>query len=242
MKTRSYPSPEATPAFLQRAQFERSVNRKLWAGGGLCGAVALGSLALAFLALARPTPVIAFDAKSRPIVFEDTVTPRLKLTHDRVEGFVEVFLSKLSLVDSHDLEEDLKEATDLMSERLRKVFLADSKEIERRGRVEQLNLKARFEQLDIHVADFDPDDLNARLYVAAYGAVVLSPKVHGFVDEAAVEQEDVQYYYAQVVVDRVRLGRMSPSSNPFGLQVDHVKTWWFDSAEDLEVHRLKERK
>lgn len=223
------------PEFVELEDFRRSVHRKIvFAIGGLVF-VALAALGVAVIALARPIPVVVFDSKWQPVLFEDTVKPRVEMANERVETFTRYFLDKFSLVDSMDVEEDLEEATALMTPRLRRIFLSDEEEIARRRKTEDLNLKARFENLQIRLGDFDPGDVDARIYAVAWGAVVVTPKIHKSWGEGEAP-EHRQWYYAQVVLQRVPLSRASIH----GLQVHHVKTWWFDSPEDLEVHRLQE--
>ncbi|MEQ8275142.1 MAG: hypothetical protein RMA76_09250 [Deltaproteobacteria bacterium] len=223
------------PEFVELEDFRRSVNRKIWFAVGGLVFVALAALGVAVVALARPIPVVVFDANWQPVLFEDTVRPRVEMANERVDTFTRHFLEKFSLVDSMDVEEDLSEATAMMTPRLRKIFLADEEEIARRRKTEDLNLKGRFEGLQIRLGDFDPGDVDARIYAVAWGAVVVTPKIHNSWAEGEAP-EHRQYYYAQIVLQRVPVSRASIH----GLQVHHVKTWWFDSAEDLEVHRLQE--
>lgn len=221
------------PEFVEIEQFRRSVNQKLWVAIGGLVLVAAGALGLAVIALARPIPVVVFDGDWRPVLFEDTVSPRLKLEEERVKAFAEQFLARFSLVDSMDLEEDMEEATAMMTPRLRRIFLADTAELDRRSKLEHANLKGRFESLTVEAAPFDAEDLNARILLVAYGRVGLRPKLQAAWEQ---EREETQYIHAQVVLERVPITR----SSIHGLQVDHVKTWWFDTADALEVHRLKE--
>src|SRR5688572_31940087 len=97
------------PPRLELEAFRRSVNRKLWFAVGSLGLVALGCVMLALLAIIRPIPVLAFDARGRPILFEDTVTPRLELSNMRIEYFAEVFLEKFVGIDSANVTEDFSE-------------------------------------------------------------------------------------------------------------------------------------
>src|SRR5262252_7638752 len=111
------------PPRLELEAFRRSVNRKHWFAIGALGVVALGCLVLALLAIIRPMPVLAFDARGRPILFEDTVTPRLELSKVRIEYFAEHFLEKFVGIDSGSISEDFTESLNMMTPRLRRIVI-----------------------------------------------------------------------------------------------------------------------
>src|SRR5687768_18605530 len=109
---------ELLPPRIELEAFRRSVNRKLWFAVGCLGLVALGCVLVALLAIIRPMPVLAFDARGRPILFEDTVTPRLQLSHVRIENFAEETRAKLSGTDARNLTEGFGRAPNITTRRL----------------------------------------------------------------------------------------------------------------------------
>lgn len=226
---------KARPHFLELEAFRRSVNRKLWVTMAGLLVVTLMSLGVALVAFARPIPVVVLDGAGQPVLFEDTVTPRQRMAQVRVEYFAGEFLRRFSAVDSTQVDEQLEDVVNAMTPRLRRIFLSDTDEIARRRKHGSLNLKARFEGLKYRIGDFDPDDTDGRIYVVATGRLIFRPKV-GDLGEGD-EREMVQHYYAQLVLQRVPVTRDSIH----GLQVDFVRTQFFDSANDLEVHLLKEQ-
>jgi len=215
-------------------RFRRRLHRQVWFGMGGLVLVSLASLAVALIAFARPIPVVVFDGAGRPVLFQDTVTPRLRLEQVRVEWFARHFLEAFSAIDSTSVEEDITHAANLMSPRLRRIFLADETEMARRRKHADLNLKGRFEGLTFQVADFDAEASDAKIYLVATGRMVFRPKLGESRDE---EPPLVQHYYAQLVLQRVPITRDAPH----GLEVDFVRTKFFDTAEELEVHVLKEQ-
>src|SRR5688572_8447380 len=107
------------PPRLELEAFRRSVNRKLWSAIGILALIAGGCVFLALLAVIRPIPVLAFDARGRPILFEDTVTPRLQLSNMRIEYFAQEFLEKFVGIDSANVTDDFSAALNMMTPRLR---------------------------------------------------------------------------------------------------------------------------
>src|SRR5687767_6055134 len=145
------------PPRIELEAFRRSVNRKLWFAVMTLAVVALASLALTVLAIIRPMPVLAFDARGRPILFEDTVTPRLQLSNMRIEYFAELFLEKFVGIDSTNITEDFSAALNMMTPRLRRIVMQDGQELERKRKHQDANLKSRFEEVQIRMGEYDPE-------------------------------------------------------------------------------------
>ena len=74
-----------------------------------------GCVLLALLSIIRPIPVLAFDQRGRPILFEDTFTPRLQLSNVRVEYFADQFLDKFVGIDSANITDDFSAALNMMT-------------------------------------------------------------------------------------------------------------------------------
>lgn len=221
------------PELTELEAFRRSVNRKLWAGMGGLTAVAIMALGVALVAFARPIPVVVLDGEGRPVLFEDTVTPRLRMENVRVEAFSEAFLERFACVDSLDVAEDFSKALNMMTPRWRRVVLGEPKEAERRAKYKELNLKSRIQKLDLKIAPYNPDDSSAVIYVVATGVLRFTPKM-GVLADSPDHQMD-QYVYAELALQRVPVARESIH----GLLVDYVHVRYFDSAEALEVEVLR---
>ena len=188
------------PPRLELEAFRRSVNRKLWGAIGLLGAVALGCVLLALLAIIRPIPVLAFDARGRPILFEDTVTPRLELTNLRIEYFAEQFLERFVGIDSANISEDFAASLNMMTPRLRRIVIDEGKELERKKKHQDSNLKSRFEDVQVRIGRYDPEAPDERVHLIAFGRMVFEPKLGGLAERA---QPVEQYFFAQLVLVRV---------------------------------------
>jgi hypothetical protein len=216
------------PPRLELEAFRRSVNRKLWVAIGLLFLVALGCVLLALLAIIRPMPVLAFDARGRPILFEDTVTPRLQLSDLRIEYFTERFLEKFVGIDSANVTDDFSDALNMMTPRLRRIVIDEGRDLERKRKHQDSNLKSRFEEVEIRIAPYDPDRPEQRLHIIAFGRMSFGPKL-GAVEESAVPVE--QFFFSQVVLVRVPITKLSIH----GLEVDFVHTRFFESKAEMEA-------
>lgn len=217
------------PPRLELEVFRRSVNRKLWVAIAVLGIVAVGSLGLTVVAIIRPMPVLAFDARGRPILFEDTVTPRLQLSDMRIEYFTEQFLEKFVGIDSTNVKEDFSASLNMMTPRLRKIVIAEGTELERKKKHQNSNLKTKFEEVQMRIGEYDPNEVNGRVHLIAYGRVVFGPKLGGLgEDEEPVEQ----YFFTQLVLVRVPVTKLSIH----GLEVDYVHTKFFSSKAEMDAY------
>jgi hypothetical protein len=222
------------PPRLELEAFRRSVNRKLWFAVGFLGLVALGCILLALLAIIRPIPVLAFDARGRPILFEDTVTPRLELTNLRIEYFAEEFLEKFVGIDSANVTEDFSEALNMMTPRLRRIVIGEGKELERKKKHQGSNLKSRFEHVQLRIGSYDPEAPGERIHLIAHGRMIFEPKVGGLAEGAQPVEE---YFFTQLVLVRVPISKLSIH----GLEVDFVHTRFFGSNVEMEAFAARRR-
>jgi hypothetical protein len=222
------------PPRIELEAFRRSVNRKLWFAIGFLGMVTLASVALALLAIVRPIPVLAFDAKGRPLLFEDTITPRLQLSNLRIEYFAEQFLDRFVGIDSASISDDFSSALNMMTPRLRRIVIDEGKELERKRKHQDANLKARFEELQFKIGPYDADRPDERIHLIAHGRIVFGPKLGGLTEGA---QPISQYFFTQLVLVRVPITKLSIH----GLEVDFVHTRLFDSKRELDVFVARER-
>jgi hypothetical protein len=219
------------PRLTELEDFRRSTNRKIWAVIVLLGVVTIGSLFLALIAFARPIPVVAFDEKGHPLLFADTVTPRVKLENIRVEAFARTFLERWSLVDSGNVADDFTASLNMMTPRYRRIVMNDTDEVERRKKRSSFNMKSRFVSFETKVSAYDADDVNAKVYAVAWGKMRFVPKVEG----AVQDEEAFKYYFSELAIQRVPVTKDSIH----GLLVDYAYTRLFDTEEDMNVYALK---
>jgi hypothetical protein len=219
------------PQFTELELFRRSTNRKIWAVIGLLGTVAIGAMFLALLAFARPIPVVAFDKEGHALLFQDTVSPRIKMENVRVEAFAKEFLEKWALVDSANVADLFTAALNMMTPRYRRIVVSDSDEVERRKKRSTLNMKSRFVSFETKISPYASEDVNARIYLVASGKMRFSPQIAGQNEG----EEAFKYFFAELALDRVPVTKESIH----GLLVDYVYTRLFDTEEAMNVYALK---
>jgi len=223
---------EIVPRLTEIADFRRSVNRRMWAVITLLGLTSLGALFLALLGFTRPVPVVMFDGDGRPMLFEDTATPRTRLTRMRVEYFAEAFLDRFVAVDSATVGEDFAAALNMMTPDLRAIMLADAEEAERRRGVAEGNVRGTLIGLRLEVAAFDPEAINGRIYVVAVAQLRMQPRF-GRVDSGPGEL--TRHLLTELALQRVPISREAIH----GLRVDYVHSRFFADAEALEAEALR---
>jgi hypothetical protein len=219
------------PEITELEAFRRSVNRKIWTVVLGLLVVALATLGLLLVVLARPIPVVAIDQEGRPILFKDTVSPRIHLENTRVEYFSKEFLGRFMCVDSLDVAEDFAAALNGMTPRLRKIVLADEKEAARRAQLKSDNMKSRIVEMKTKIGGYDPDQSDGRVNLVAWGKLHYSPRLGGD-NDMGVDH----FFYAQLVLQRVPVSEVSIH----GLLVDFVQVKFFDQSTALDAHLLKE--
>ena len=219
------------PRLTELEEFRRGVNRKIWAVIGLLGVVTLGSLFLALIAFARPIPVVAFDEKGHPLLFSDTVTPRVKLENIRVEAFAREFLEKWVLIDSANVTDDFTAAVNMMTPRYRRIVLGDAAELERRNKRTSMNLKSRFVAFEPKISPYDAEDVNGKVFLVVSGKMRFTPKVEGELEG----EEAFKYFMTELAIERAPVTKESIH----GLLVDYERTHLFDTEEEMNVYALK---
>lgn len=227
---------EILPRMLEIERFRRSVNRKIWVMIGGLLVLTFLSLLMAFVAFARPVPVVVFDGQGRPILFEDTVAPRVRLDDVRIEYFVENFLERWAAVDSRSVEDDFAKAINMMTPRLRRIVMRDEAELGRRRRYTELNLKGTPKDVEVRIAPYDPEDVHGRVYAVMTGQMVLTPATGELV--GSKDHEYLQWLYSELTLARVPVSKESIH----GLLVEDVMTKYFESKEDFDVFALKRKR
>lgn len=225
------PSQTVRLRYYELEEFKRGVRKFLWISLGICAVVAVLALGVALVALAKPIPVVAFDSQGRPIVFENTVTPRLKLEQVRIEAFAEDFLEYWVGIDSSNLDRDLADALNMMTPRLREIALHDEAQLQRRLDFEGANVRSRFVDVHTKISPYDAEDGSVRVYLIAWGEVLYEPR-EGVVQEG---QELSQHFFSQIAMQRVAITR----EHPHGLMIDYVNTKFFKDADELRRFSLK---
>jgi hypothetical protein len=221
------------PRFYELEAFRRSVGRKLWFGMILLFIVSLGSLLLALVAIAKPVPVVAFDSQGRPVLFEDTVTPRQKLEDVRIEYFVQEFVRRYVGVDSAAITEDLNAALAMMTPAFRQIVAADEAELARRKQYEGQNIRSAVRDWKVRIGAYKPEDTSGKVHVLVTGKMVFEPRF----GELEGGGEVLRFFLSQIVLQRVPVTKISIH----GLLVDFCHTRFFDSLQDLEVFALQRK-
>jgi hypothetical protein len=211
--------------------FQRRVRRFQWSALVVCAVVACLALVVALFAIAKPIPVVAFDAAGRPILFEDTLSPRRKLEQVRVEAFTTDFLERFVGVDSANLDRDLAKALNMMTPRLQEIVVKDADEMRRRVQYQDANVRSRFVSLQTKTSPYDPEDGSVRVYLIAWGEIAYEPR-EGLVDDA--EQRRL-WFFSQLALQRVAVTRQ----DIHGVKVDYVNTRFFETEEQLRLFSLK---
>ena len=151
------------PRYYELEAFRRSVNRKMWFGMGGLLAVAVLSLGLTLIALARPLPVVVFDSRGRPVLFEDTASPRREITDIRIEYFAKDFIESYVGVDSANITDDLEKSLNMMTPALRQAVKTDRKELAGRKSYEGKNIRSFISDWKVRIGKYDPKDLNGKI-------------------------------------------------------------------------------
>lgn len=220
------------PRLTEVAAFRRSVNRRMWIIITLLGLTTAGSLLLALLAFTRPIPVVMFDGDGRPMLFDDTVSPRTQLTRMRVEHFAEAFLDRFVAVDSATVSKDFATALNMMTPSLRAITLADAGEAERRRSITEGNLRGELIGLNLEVAAFDADDVTGRVYVVAIAQLRMRPRFGAVADGPG---EITRHMLTELALQRVPVSRQAIH----GLLVDYAHTRFFADQTALEAEALR---
>ena len=222
------------PRYYEIEAFRRSVNRKLWLVMGFLGTTTLASLFLAFVAFARPLPVVAFDKRGRAILFEDTVSPRYTLSDVRIEYFTREFVRRWVGIDSVNVDEDTQGALNVMTPEFRKVVMADRREMSRRAGYKGKNVRSLFSDWRIRIGKYDPADKEGKVYVLASGKMTFVPRF-GEVTGTDGPSEVTRHFLTQLVLRRVPVTRVSVD----GLQVGYSHTRFFTDRDQLEAYMLE---
>jgi len=224
------------PRYYEIESFRRSVNRKLWFVMLFLGTLTLFSLFTAFVAFARPVPVVVFDAKGRPVLFEDTVSPRQNMQDVRVEYFVQEFIRRWVGVDSVNIDDDLERALSMMTPSFRQVVMSNESEISRRAKYKHQNVRSLIGNWSVSIGKYDPAKIDSKINVLAKGKMKFVPRFGEVAAEKHGETTEVsQQFLTQIVLQRVPITRVSIH----GLQVEYCHTKFFENKKQLDAYMLE---
>ena len=221
------------PKYYEIETFRRSTNKKIWFGMIGLVAVALTSIFLALVALARPIPVVVFDNEGQPTLFTDTKLPRQTLTDVRIEYYTRDFIKKWVGVDSAAINEYLEESLKMMTPRHREIIINDEAGLAKRNSYHEKNLKTFFSNWKVRIGRYDPQDLSGLVHVLAVGKVTFEPR---FGEMESGDSLVYRWFQSQLVLQRVPVSLVSIH----GLQVDFEQTKFFDSEDDLNAYIMSE--
>lgn len=105
--------------------------------------IALAALLFAWSAAMRPTPVIAFDKDGKRIVFHGPETLETSTNLVRVHRFISDFIGKFDGV-SPNIDEDLKEAYNMLTPKFRQILLDKSVHKEKIDTWKNKNFETKF--------------------------------------------------------------------------------------------------
>ena len=218
------------PPYLELDQFRRSVERRFWITNLGLMTLAFGSVAAAYMSYARPIPVVLID-QGKPVLFEDTVTPRLRPDAVRIEYFADQFVRRFVGIDSANLEMDLTEALNMMTPRMRQATVSEGSFASRRAFWKDTNARTYFDDADmmVRIGRYDADDPLAHIPVLVTGKMTYGAK---FGDMPAGSPEHVEYFAARLELERVEMTRQTI----FGLAVNWASIDKFTSREQFENH------
>jgi len=224
------------PRYYEIEQFRRSVNRKMWFVMLFLGTLTLLSLFTAFVAFARPIPVVVFDSKGRPVLFEDTVSPRQNMQDVRVEYFVQEFVRRWVGVDSVNIDDDMERALSMMTPAFRQVVMTNEDEISRRAKYKHQNVRSLIGDWKVRVGNYDHKKIDARINVLATGKMKFVPRFGEVAAEKPGEPTEVsRQFLSQIVLQRVPVTRVSIH----GLLVEYCHTKFFENKKQLDAYMLE---
>lgn len=106
-------------------------------------AVTLCALFFAWSLAVKPTPVIAFDKEGRRMVFSEAETLELSTNEVRIHRFLTDFINKFDGI-SPNIDEDLKEAYNMLTPKFRQILLDKSVHNEKIDTWKNKNFETKF--------------------------------------------------------------------------------------------------
>lgn len=227
---------DGMPVYTEHDEFRRSVDRRFRWTNTVMAAITMCALVTAYVAYARPIPVVAFDSQGRGLLFEDTVTPRRRTEQNRIEYFAEYFVRRYVGGNSGTVDLDLRESLNSMTPRLRSLTVEDTEYLAKQARWKDANARTTFDDEDLHVTigRYDAEDTDARIPVLVTGKMTLEP----LFGSLPADSKPVEEFFAA----KIELAQVAVSKETIhGLQVNWINVDRFTSRELFEKHfRSKE--
>jgi len=220
------------PKYYEFESMRKTINRKYLPVVILSMLLAFVSMGFAFLAFARPIPVVVFDSQGQPILFEDTSTARMTMDNVRVEWFVTKFAKLWVGVDSANIQQDLQTSLNMMTPVLRKIILDEGAELSRRNEYKDANIRSLFDEIHVRIGKYDPNDFEGKISTLVTGRMTFVPRYGQLEPGPGGETGIEKWFFTQVVIQRTPVR----TNSVHGMLVHYVQTTLFDEKGKLEAY------
>jgi len=214
-------------------QMQTRVSRFAWAMVIVSAIVTLFSLVVTFAAISKPTPVIAFDADGKRMVFSGKDTLSTSANKVRIERFIKEFVNKYEGVSPH-VDKDLADAYNALTPRFRQIVLDKGTHKEKISRWKNRNIQSSFRLINYRLKG--AFDVGSTIAVEGIGEFSLAPAVN-FDDAVENPEKEYIYFTALLLITPISL-----EISPDGLLVDF---WAARSSSDfrqLRAYLLENKK
>lgn len=191
------------------------------------------SLGLAFVSTMKPTPVVAFDADGKRVVFTEQETVQDETSRVRVYRFLKNFINKYEGV-SPNVDQDLTEAYNMLTPNFRQILLDKGVNKDKIETWKNKNFKTIFDLKKIKFLDGSLK-IGDRLVIEGIGIMNFRNAVD--YGEEQAQREDWVYFNAVLKVVPVSL-KISPD----GLFVDVYQGKTLGDFRSLRAYLLEQKK
>jgi len=195
--------------------------------------ITLFALGIAFVTSMKPTPVVAFDAEGKRVVFTEQETVQNETSRVRVYRFLTDFINKYEGV-SPNIEEDMTAAYNMLTPKFRQILLDRSVHKEKVETWKNRNFKTDFKltKLKLLKGSLSPGSV---LTVEGIGEMSFRNAVD-YANEG-VQRKDFVYFSALLIVTPV-----SFDISPDGLLIDFYKGSTLGDLRSLRAYLLENGK
>lgn len=193
----------------------------------------LASLFLAFLVSMKPTPVIAFDKEGKRAVFSGDEVVESETSMVRIHRFLSDFIEKFDGV-SPNIEENLKEAYNMLTPKFRQILLDKSLHQEKIDMWKNKNFETKFSITTLKIIKGSLK-VGSNLTVEGLGEM----KFKNVIDYSGEgeQRKDFVWFSALLIVAPVSL-KLSPD----GLFVEFYAGKNFNDFRELRAYLLENKK
>lgn len=195
--------------------------------------IALFSLILVFITSMKPTPVVAFDAEGKRVVFNETETIQSETSRVRVYRFLTDFINKYEGV-SPNIEADMTDAYNMLTPRFRQILLDRAVHKEKIEAWKNKNFQTKFRIIKIR---FLEGSLSVGSNLLIEGVGEMSFKAAIDYSGEGEQRKDYVYFNALLVVTPVTL-----DLSPDGLFVDAFTGKTLGDFRSLRAYLLENKK